>query len=115
MRSDDTDFHYKPLARFTLRQRISIGKSRRIRRRYRRALRRRRYLVNNRRLAVLQSVPAHNCRANAISALWAARAVGDGCVHRRSVARSRKNTVINKIVSIELQNYVSAAAVCSTS
>jgi len=115
VRSDDTDFHYKPSARFTLRRFISIGKSRRIRRRYRRALRRRRYLVNNRRLVVLQSVPVHNCRVNAISALWAARAVGDGRVHRRSVVRSRKNTVITKVVSIELQNYVSAAAVCSTS
>jgi hypothetical protein len=69
MRSDDTDFHYKPLARFTLRRLISIGKSRRIRRRYRRALRRRRYLVSNRRLAVLQTVPARNCRTNAVSTL----------------------------------------------
>jgi hypothetical protein len=113
VRSDDTDFHYQPSVRFTLRRFISIGKSRRIRRRYRRALRRRRYLVNNRRLAVLQTIPVYNRRTDAVSAVRSVHAADEDRVHRRSIVRNRKNAIIDKVVSIELQNYLSTTAVCS--
>lgn len=37
------------------------------------------------------------------------------CVHRRSIARSRKNRIISKAVSLELQNYLSTVVLCSIS